>query len=244
MMQAKTDESQQSYTGSWEFARLCPDELQTHMEMSIPGYDTGHEIIRLMSHNFIRNRSRVYDIGCGPGKLTRILAEEHRDKIGIEIIGVDPYVQFYGDFFKEVEEESRGVDLSFVPAAENMGNTKQADMAIMYYVLQFLSTDERRVMLQQTLASLTTGGALFVFEKINEEQGLIHEMFTGAHERMKLSRGFSAKEIIEKKMALMGCMQPRSRKELLKEINGCDIEVETTLAYKELCFEGYIVIKR
>ena len=243
-MQTNTDESQQSYTGSWEFARLSPGELQRHMELSIPGYDTGHEIIRLMSHYFIRNRSRIYDVGCGPGKLTRLLAKEHEDKIGIELIGVDPYVQFYGSFFKEIEQASKIVELSFVPSAEYMGNMKKADMVIMYYVLQFLAADERRVMLRQTLDSLNTGGALFVFEKVNEDKGLVHEMFTGAHERMKFGRGFSANEIMEKKMALMGCMKPRSRKELIKEISGCEVEVETTLAFKQLCFEGYIVIKK
>lgn len=227
---------------TWDFSRLPPRELQAHMRRSIPGYDDGHNIIRLLSHYFINDHSRIYDIGCGPGRLTELLANEHHDKTGLEIIGIDPYVQHFPASFKEIEDSSFH-NISFTAESCTSYPLKECDFAILYYTLQFLRPDAKQELLIKIFASLRRGGALLIFDKVIDDDPFLHDLQSGSYERFKLDQGLTPDEIINKKLSLMGCMRPLRHSSIIAIASNINTPALSSVVYKYLCFEGCLFIK-
>lgn len=226
----------------WDFSRLDPHTLQAHMQSSIPGYAEGHNIVRLLSHYFIKDYSRIYDIGCGPGKLTEMLAKEHLDKTGLDIVGIDPYVRHYHSFFKEIEDNSFH-SLSFSDERCTEYVLKECDFVVLYYTLQFLGYEEKSETLNKIFTSLRRGGAVLLFDKVIDDDPLLHDLQTGAYDRFKVGQGIPPEDIINKRLSLMGCMKPLKKSSLLDAITNCNHKVASTVIFKYLSFEGYLVIK-
>lgn len=228
---------------TWDFSRLSPAELQAHMRLSIPGYDDGHNIIRLMSHYFINDNSRIYDLGCGPGRLAELLANEHLDKTGLEIIGIDPYIQYYASSFRELEDSSfHRVTFSEESCTEYQ--LKECDLVILYYTLQFLGANDKNRLLRNILVSLRSGGALLLFDKVIDDDPLLHDLQCGAYDRFKLDQGLTPEEILRKKLSLMGCMRPLKESCILSVLSTLNIPLAVSVVYKYLCFEGFLVVKQ
>jgi len=226
----------------WDFSRLDPHTLQAHMQSSIPGYTEGHNIIRLLSHYFIKDYSRVYDIGCGPGKLTEILVKEHLDKSGLEIVGIDPYVRYYQPFFKNIEDNAFHC-LSFSDERCTEYALKECDFVILYYTLQFLDYEEKSRTLNKIFDSLRRGGAILLFDKVIDDDPLLHELQTGAYDRFKVDQGILPEDIVNKKLSLMGCMKPLKKRSLFEIITNCNYKIACSIVFKYLSFEGYLIIK-
>lgn len=212
------------------------------MRRSIPGYDDGHNIIRLLSHYFINDHSRIYDIGCGPGRLIELLANEHLDKAGLDIIGIDPYVQYFPSSFTEIEN-SFFHDISFSAECCTSYALKECDFVILYYTLQFLKPDAKQELLNKIFASLRRGGALLIFDKVIDDDPLLHDLQSGAYERFKLDQGLSPDEIINKKLSLMGCMKPLRHSSIFAIASNPHTPALFSVVYKYLSFEGCLFIK-
>ncbi|KZR77527.1 hypothetical protein PMIT1323_00902 [Prochlorococcus marinus str. MIT 1323] len=50
----KTESNQSTKIDSWDFTKVKPEIPQQPMEHSIPEYKDDHQIIRIMSHYFIK----------------------------------------------------------------------------------------------------------------------------------------------------------------------------------------------
>jgi tRNA (cmo5U34)-methyltransferase len=228
---------------SWDFTKVKPNILQQHMELSIPGYKDGHQIIRIMSHYFIKEEAHVYDIGCGPGVLIDQLSEEHCEKRVLKFSGIDPYIETQKSYYCRKEGKS-GHKITFIGNSAKEVMFEICDMAIFYYSLQFMEIEEKVEVLVNTAKALKRGGCMIIFEKVIDENPVIQEMLVTSYEKWKLEQGIDEKGIIQKKFSLMGTLRNSTRHELKEMLINTGIEGEITYVYRYLGFEGLMFVKR
>jgi SAM-dependent methyltransferase len=143
---------------------------------------------------------RLLDVGCGPGKFSRLLAAANP---GLEVVGLDPSPDM-------IRQASRGPilpNLEFQEgAAETAGFTRLFDFAVS--LLSFHHWEEPHQGLEGIYASLKPGGFLWMYEPdseaSNEDIRLDHAplwgwlRIPGSWQRLiARTHGFSGREIDE-----------------------------------------------
>ncbi|HJN34164.1 MAG TPA: methyltransferase domain-containing protein [Prochlorococcus sp.] len=239
----KTERIESTRIDSWDFTKVKPEILQQHMELSIPGYKDGHQIIRIMSHYFIKEGSHIYDIGCGPGSLIEELSEEHSEKTVLRIEGIDPYIEMHEKYYLQ-KGYKHGHQITFIGDSAEDKAFQECSMAIFYYSLQFMDIDKKVEVLSKITKVLKRGGCVIIFEKVIDENPVIHEMITTSYEQWKLEQGIDEKSIIQKKLSLMGTLKNSTRRELKEMLLDTGVQGEITYIYRYLGFEGLIFVKR
>lgn len=102
MKKSETGDGIAAENASWKFSGKTVDHFDSHITKSVPFYEEGQTLITKYSDFFVRSDSRIYDIGCSTGTLTRNLARRHAEK-NLEIIGID----CEEDMIKKAKEETK-----------------------------------------------------------------------------------------------------------------------------------------
>ncbi|MEC9247970.1 MAG: methyltransferase domain-containing protein [Pseudomonadota bacterium] len=224
----------------WRFSGNQTTELAEHIEKSIPGYTEGHKLTLQLSDFFIRQNSRVYDLGCTTGVLTQSIATRHADA-NIEVIGVDRELSLIAAAREKVPDPLKG-NLKYETKDIINLNLASSDFIISYYTLQFVTLAERRNVLDKIWKSLNPGGAFLLFEKTRETSSRFQDIMTLLYNDFKLGNGYSGNEIIAKARSLKGVLEPLSSIENIQALKKVGFK-EICPVCKNLCFEGYLAIK-
>lgn len=145
---------------AWSFGGAVPETFEEHVRRSVPGYDTGHEIILQVSDFFVHDSSMCYEIGASKGKLISALAERHESRgswIGLDI--ERSMVKFAG-------RRHKGSSAQFALADACQYNYQSCDLIIAYYTVQFVRPHQRQALINSLYGALNWGGALLMFEKV------------------------------------------------------------------------------
>lgn len=239
----KNDRQGATKIHSWDFTKVEPEILQQHMELSIPGYKDGHQIIKILSHYFIREETHIYDIGCGPGVLIDELSKEHCEKTMVKFSGIDPYIRAQKSYYQK-RGGKKGHKITFKGSSAQDIEFEICDMAVFYYSLQFMEIEEKIMVLTKVAKALKRGGCMIIFEKVIDENPIIQEMIVTSYEKWKLEQGIDERRIIQKKFSLMGTLRNSTRQELKEMLINTGIKGEITYVYRFLGFEGLMFIKR
>ena len=227
--------------GSWSFSsKGLSESFAEHIKKSIPAYTQGHELICELSDFFIHphSKSKVYDLGCSVGELTKKIAQRHKKK-DLTVIGFDREEQM----IEKSKENTLDLEkITFLCQNFLDYSFKEANLFISYYTLQFLSLKERKQILTIAYKALKEGGAFIVFEKVLETDAFEQDIFSNIYHSFKLSHNFSANEIIAKEQSLKGVMKLQTREENFKMFRESGFR-KTTLLMKNLHFEGYLLRK-
>jgi tRNA (cmo5U34)-methyltransferase len=222
----------------WRFGSDVPDRFDAHVRRSVPFYDEGHELIAKLSDFFVGPESRVYELGCSTGTLTRRLAERTRAE-GVRFIAID------------AEPAMVAVAAERCLAHDNvevcLGDIAQldlepADMIVAYYTLQFVRPRSRQAVFDKLYRALNWGGALLVFEKVRAPDARFQDAMTQLYADFKQAQGYSDAEILSKARSLKGVLEPFSTQgnlDLMRRAGFVDIMT----VYKYICFEGFLAIK-
>ncbi len=74
---------------AWTFGNNVPDTFVEHIKVSVPLYETGHDLICQVSDFFVKPDSHVYEIGTSTGELLAKLARHNAHKPAARFIGMD-----------------------------------------------------------------------------------------------------------------------------------------------------------
>ena len=74
---------------NWTFSGKTAKNFTSHAIKSIPYYKDGHDLILEISDYFLNKNSKVLDIGCSNGDLLNQLKNRHKNKKGLELLGID-----------------------------------------------------------------------------------------------------------------------------------------------------------
>lgn len=73
------DKNISQHNAGWSFENISED-FDSHIQKSIPLYESGHRLICHYSDFFLKRDSMVYDLGCSTGKMLHKIACTTRTK--------------------------------------------------------------------------------------------------------------------------------------------------------------------
>ena len=237
-MSNAVDRNINQHNAGWSFENISED-FDSHIQKSIPLYDSGHKLVCHYSDFFLKADSVVYDIGCSTGQMLARLAAHHPQKRELRLIGVDTVADMVGMARRLEKKDSR---LSFIHGNALDVEFEPADMFVANYTIQFLPPRVRQDMINRIYQSLNWGGAFFMFEKVRAPDGRFQDYANQVYMEFKLENGFSEAEIVNKQRSIKGVMEPFSTQgdlDLLKRAGFTDIMT----IQKYVCFEGFLAIK-
>lgn len=222
----------------WSFGGDVPQTFDNHVSRSVPQYRQGHEIVVALSDFFIRHDSRVYELGCSTGELTRQLAEVNCDR-NVSIIGLE---------IEPAMVEAAKRKTSNFPKAEIRqadildAELDAADLIVAYYTIQFISPAVRQLLFNKIYSSLNWGGGFILFEKVRAADARFQDMMSSLYVDFKLQNGFTEQEIVNKSRSLKGVLEPFSTQGNIEMMSRSGF-VDIMTVFKHLCFEGFLAIK-
>jgi tRNA (cmo5U34)-methyltransferase len=194
-----------------------------HINKSIPNYDILWNSISSMSEYFFVDNTNVYDLGCSTGKLLKSL-DIKCYKYGYDVATLLPQ-----------EEGFSYVDLNEPFPLMN------ACVVYSIFTMQFLKPSSRHNYLKTIYDGMNEGGALFICEKLYQDNGKMQEIFSFSHYDYKLNN-FSTDEIFKKERDLRYIMKPNSERELDIMLQDVGFHNVTTF-WQMFNFKGIIAIK-
>jgi len=227
----------ESKKSNWTFKGTAKNFV-AHAQRSIPGYDQGHDLACKYSDFFCADSNTVIDVGSSTGLLLSKIAERHKDKDNLKLIGLEPVEDMY-DFACDQRKDKR-IEL----INDSIENTKlvKSNLLISYYTMQFISPSIRQLMINKIYESLEWGGAFLFFEKVRASDARFQDHAIQIYNEFKIDNKFSEAEIMNKSESLKGVMEPFSTQgnlDLMKRAGFSDIQT----IFKWVCFEGFIAIK-
>ena len=121
-------------------------------------------------------------------------------------------------------------------------NFKNSCIISSFYTIQFISPSKRQFLIDKIYKDLNWGGAFFMVEKVRGPDARFQDIFNQFYIDYKISKGYSANEIISKSRSLKSVLEPFSTKgnlDMLKRSGFKDI----LTVFKYGNFEGFLAIK-
>ena len=184
---------------SWTFGGDVPQTFDSHVGRSVPLYQEGHNLIVALSDYFLADHSVVYDLGASTGSLLMKVADRHKGKSNLRLIGIDREEAMVQEARQRTANEPR-IEMQCQELVDLEMET--ADMVISYYTMQFVRPAFRQEIFNRIYNSLNWGGAFLMFEKTRGPDARFQDMITGLYNDFKLERGFNPEEIIGKSKSL------------------------------------------
>jgi tRNA (cmo5U34)-methyltransferase len=222
----------------WTFKRNVYKNFDKHINKSIPLYAQTHQLYLHLSDFFLQDKSKIIDLGCSTGIYLNKLFERHgKNSKKLKFIGIDSAKEM----IKYCKKKNKK-NINFFN--ENILNYNLSNTCIIssLYTIQFISPKKRQALINKIFKSLNWGGAFFMAEKVRGPNARFQDIFNQIYVEYKLSKGYSAEEIINKTNALKSVLEPFSSSgnlQMLKRAGFQDINV----VFKYSCFEGYLAIK-
>ena len=218
----------------WQFNKETVKVFDKHIENSVPLYKEFHKNIVNMSIYFAQRDTNIVDIGSSTGVLTYDLFKMNESR-NITAIGLD----IEEDMIIESSKRYPEIDFKNINALKfDYSNTSVITMVL---TLQFLSKDNRKLLLKKIYNEMNAGGAIFIVEKVRTDNLEIHDIYNDMYYDFKRN-SFSDTDILDKNVSLRGIMKPLTLREnidILKEAGFSEYEV--FLKYNN--FVGIMVIK-
>lgn len=200
---------------------------------SIPLYEESHRLHISLFREEIASSEHVtfVDVGASRGQFFKQLCNQFqidpaKGSSRLECIAIDnsrPMLDL-------LSEEMPWVRTIEADAAYLIDLPSKADFISMFYLLQFLRSDDDKLKaLTWAHRNLKEGGVLFIGQKEKEEFGF-EQRLSEEYYLFRMRNGYTREEIVAKTQALKGSMWPSTRSwtETLTERAGFKAYVETT----------------
>ena len=223
----------------WTFGENVPDTFVDHIKVSVPLYESGHDLICQLSDYFVKPDSVVYEIGTSTGELIKKLADHSPNKPDVRWIGLD-VEQAMVDAAKEHCADVPSIEILNEDA--RLYNMDKADLIISYYTMQFILPRHRQELFDKIYERLNWGGAFILFEKVRGPDARFQDIVSQLYNDFKLRNGFAPEEMMEKTRSLKGILEPFSTQGNLDLMSRAGFE-DVMSIQKYICFEGFLAIK-
>lgn len=177
------------------------------IQRSVPGYATVIAMTRVIAAQYATAGSNCYDLGCSLGAST--LAMRH----GIEaencrITAVDNSPAMVEKCRNIIDADDGNVPVEVILSDILDIKIKNASIAVMNFVLQFLSPARRDEMIQKISDGTNPGGVLILSEKITYEDPQEDDFQIEMHHDFKKLHGYSDLEVSQKRKSLENVLIP------------------------------------
>lgn len=221
---------------SFESEDVC-NAFDEHVKKSVPLYFEGQMLLLSMSDFFIDYGSKIYDLGCSTGTLTRNLFARHSHK-SVSVYGIDPSEPM----IEKAKKNDPDGDCEYICADAFDIDMTGADLITSYYTIQFIRPHMRQSFIDKIFSELRWGGAFFMYEKVRAPDARFQDIFSASYVEYKQNMGYSDEEILGKQVSLKGILEPFSTNgnlDMLKRAGFKDI----VSVFKYAPFEGFLCVK-
>ncbi len=211
------------FTFDARVAEVFPDMIQR----SVPGYSNIISAIGMLAERFAKPHSHIYDLGCSLGAATLSMRRSITQE-GCKIIAVDNSEAMVERCRLHVSAYRSDTEVDVIEADIREIKIENASVIVLNFTLQFLSPEDRQVLLENIYAGLRPGGILILSEKYVFENEKANELLIDLHHDFKRANGYSELEISQKRSAIENVMRPDSialHKERLGEIGFSSVDV-------------------
>ena len=231
-------------TYDFSFAH-SPEGFDNHIDKSIRGYSNLLEDTISFSRYFVEDYTRVVDVGCSTGKLTKELVRVNRvNKPNPWYVGVELAGGFYDDMSetqKSISTEFPGTHINFVRGDVCNYQFENCSYVTSLFTLQFMPKTTRQQVLSNIYNGLNEGGGFVFAEKLMCEDARFQDMLTGLHHDYK-RQSFTPEEIMNKDQELRHMMKPNTWKELNSMVLEAGFK-STQIFWRNYHFVGVIAVK-
>ncbi len=198
------------------------DDFEKHINLSIPNYDGLCDIFRAFVSEYANPEGVVIDIGCSTGSFLHSINKRLDTKYqGVDVINISKYDDF---------------DFIIGDCEELLKNTKNADVIISMFTLQFLGKHKRKRIIKE-FKRLIKGGAVLLISEKCFFTGKVENVLKRDHLQQK-RLGFSDTDILNKDKDLFGSMYCLTDVDLNAELSELGSVVQVWQSYN---FKGLIV---
>jgi len=192
-----------------EVASVFPDMLRR----SIPGYSATIEAIGSLAARYVRSNTNCYDLGCSLGAAT--IAMRQGIKVpGCRIVAVDTAPAMITRCKAIMAEDDRRFSpptpVDVIEADIRNIEIANASMTVLNYTLQFLTVDDRDVLIRAIHHGMNDGGLLVLSEKVVDENAEMERLLVDLHHEHKRRNDYSSLEISRKRAALENVLVPET----------------------------------
>ena len=233
----KVDKKIKSKKFNWKFDKIVTKNFDSHVSNSVPFYKISHDMVIKLSDFFLKENSRMYDLGSTTGVLLNKIEKKNKSK-KLKLIGFDnskPMVQ-------QARKKNKNKNISFNHLDLKKIKLKSCDMITSLYTVQFIEPKYRQKLFNEIYNSLNWGGAFVIFEKIRGNDARFQDILTFLYFDFKSEKGLKADEILNKEISLRSVMEPftiQANVDYLKRAGFKDIMP----ICQYLCFKGFLAIK-
>ena len=229
----------------WRFDSKVAEIFDKHVNQSIPHYDSLQKYISNISEWYLKENSRVYDLGCSTGNTIINICKNNKGK-KIEIIGYDTGKRMINLAKKKInikKQKKNKIDVKLIcQDINNIKKFKNADLFLLILTFPFFSYEKRKKILKQINKSLNVGGCLIIVDKIRSKNSNFEDILNQMYFDFKLEMKLTEKEIIKKAKSLrssMHLLNQETTENLFKECNFKKYEI----FFKCFNFVGYFLTK-
>ncbi len=188
---------------SFEFDEEVTQAFDDMIGRSVPGYDLLVRLIALYSDIFVTEQSRVYDLGCSTGVMSRVIAQQVSPRqVAIEAIDSSEAM------IKKCQKTHSDYPIDWRCADIQSIEIENASLVVLNLTLQFIRPEQRSSLLERIYQGLNPGGVLVLTEKVVFEAADRQQRMTELYQGFKKVQGYSDLEISQKRAALENVLIP------------------------------------
>ena len=209
---------------------------------SVPGYASVIAMTGVLSAEYVKANTRVYDLGCSLG--TSLMAAHDRLKVPCELIGADSSPAMISACEQNLAKLPTNENIKTTLLCEDICNVpiENASMVIMNYTLQFIAPSKRLALLEKIADGLKPGGVLVLSEKLAFEDAAIDAALTRLYYDFKKHNGYSDLEISQKRQALENVLIPETESTHLRRLTKAGFS-ESMSWFQCLNFHSFVAFK-
>ena len=216
-----------------------------HIDWSIRGYSNLLDDVINLSRYFVEDNTKVVDIGCSTGKLTRRIIE-YNDKIcpSAKYVGVEIAEGFSDDLIKrqiELDESFPNTSIEFIMDDIRNYKFENCSLVTSLFTLQFMPYSCRESVIKNVYDGLNEGGAFIFAEKIYTTHSKLENMIRTIYYDFK-NQKFSYEDIMTKEKTLQNMLKPNSWNEIENMLNSAGFKAVQSF-WQNHFFVGAMAIK-
>lgn len=203
---------------------------------SVPGYDLLIKLVALYADIFVKEGTKVYDLGCSTGVISRVISQQVLNRNAtVHAIDNSPAM------IEKCQQHSHE-QISWICQDVEQTEIKEASMVVLNLTLQFVKPAHREELLQKIFTGINPGGILVLSEKVNYEDKYLQKTMTELYQGFKKIQGYSDLEISQKRSALDNVLIPDSPQQHISRLKKIGF-TEVIECFHCFNFVSYLAIK-
>ena len=243
MSKITLDKNLTSIENSWKFNSKISKNFDSHVIKSVPHYLDIQNYVVSLSEWFLKDKTRIYDLGCSTGETINKIANLKLNN-KIELIGIDQSSKML-EIAKKKNNKINNKSLKLIYDKKDLTkikNLKNNDLILSILTLPFLNFKQRKKLIKIIYKSLNKGGGFIFVDKIRSSNSAFEDIFNQVYFDFKLQKKLNPEQILNKSKLLRSSMNLLSANEINSQLNEIGFK-KNDVFFKWFNFIGIIAIK-